>query len=118
MEYSVLRQVMLESNVRLHILINDDFVFEKQRLAKIFYGMDSTHAFTKKDFRELKGDRDLRRQAKLPKSMIAYCAPLALETNGIIIFSFLGSSFTSQLLGPWEHSVAQLKSPFPVVNSA
>lgn len=84
-EYSVLRQIMLENNIYLHLLINDNFGFEKQRLAKIFYGMDKDYAFTKKDFPELKGDYDFRQQVKLPKNMVAYCAPLALETNGMFL---------------------------------
>lgn len=62
--------------------MNNEFSFDKQRIAKIFYGIDGQKAFTKKDFKDLQGDSDLRRQAKLPKSVIGYCAPLALETNG------------------------------------
>lgn len=62
--------------------MNNEFSFEKQRVAKIFYGLDGKKAFTKKDFKVLIGDSDLRRQATLPKTIMGYCAPLALETNG------------------------------------
>lgn len=62
--------------------MNSEFSFEKQRIGKIFFGMDWKRAFTKKDFKNMQGDSDLRRQAKLPKSIMGYCAPLALETNG------------------------------------
>lgn len=82
MEYSVLRQVLIEANVKLHILMNSEFTFEKQKVARIFFGLDGEKAFTKKDFKSLQGDSALRRQAKLPKSIMGYCTPLALETNG------------------------------------
>ena len=81
-EYSALREVLLDGNVKLHILMNNEFIFEKQKVAKIFYGIDGKKAYTKKDFKTMRGDNDLRRQAKLPKTIMGYCAPLALETNG------------------------------------
>jgi hypothetical protein len=45
-------------------------------------GMDGSTAYTKKDLKGLKGSSELRRQVKLPKVMLGYCTPLALETNG------------------------------------
>lgn len=45
-------------------------------------GLDVEAAYTKNDFKAFKGDRDLLRQVKLTKSMLGYCTPLALETNG------------------------------------
>lgn len=68
----------------LHILMDGDFNFKKQRLNKIFYGLDATKSYTRKDAKALTGDVDLRRQVKLPKSALGYCTPLSLETNGTI----------------------------------
>jgi hypothetical protein len=45
-------------------------------------GMDGLTAYTKKDVKTLIGSTELRRQVKLPKAMLGYCTPLALETNG------------------------------------
>ena len=45
-------------------------------------GMDRSTAYTKNDLKVLKGSSELRRQVKLPKVMLGYCTPLALETNG------------------------------------
>ncbi|XP_066998183.2 uncharacterized protein Apoltp [Anabrus simplex] len=90
LDYSVLHQVLLESDIKLHILMNDDFKFDKPRIQKIFYGMDGETAYTKKDVKSLKGDSDLRRQVKLPKSKLGFCTALALETNGTV--------FTAKLL--------------------
>jgi hypothetical protein len=45
-------------------------------------GMDGLTAYTKKDVKTLIGSTELRRQIKLPKAMLGYCTPLALETNG------------------------------------
>jgi len=83
-DYTVLHQVLLESDITLHILMNDDFIFEKNRMNKIFYGMDRSTAYTKNDLKILKGSSELRRQVKLPKVVLGYCTPLALETNGTV----------------------------------
>lgn len=45
-------------------------------------GVDRTLAYTKKDARNLVGDANLRRQVRLPKVELGFCASLALETNG------------------------------------
>ncbi|PNF28889.1 hypothetical protein B7P43_G03854 [Cryptotermes secundus] len=83
-DYTVLHQALVENDITLHILMNDEFIFEKDRLNKIFYGMDGLTAYTKKDVKSLKGSTELRRQVKLPKAMLGYCTPLALETNGTV----------------------------------
>ena len=47
--------------------------------------MDKEVAFTKFDGEKegpLRGNANLRRQVKLSKSTLGYCAPLALQTNG------------------------------------
>ncbi|EZA49996.1 Apolipophorins [Ooceraea biroi] len=84
LEYSVLHQVLLEHDIALHILMDGDFHFEKEKISKIFYGLDATKSYTRKDARELIGDVDLRRQVKLSKHVLGYCTPLSLETNGTI----------------------------------
>ncbi|PSN49824.1 hypothetical protein C0J52_08839 [Blattella germanica] len=76
--------VLIENDITLHILMNDDFRFEKDRVNKIFYGMDRGTAYTKKDSKVFTGSSELRRQVKIPKAMLGYCTPLALETNGTI----------------------------------
>lgn len=46
-------------------------------------GLDATTGFTPKEVKgRLVGDADLRRQARLSKSLLGVCAPIALETNG------------------------------------
>ncbi|KZC12617.1 Vitellogenin, partial [Dufourea novaeangliae] len=84
LDYTVLHEALLEHDVTLHILMDGDFEFEKERLNKIFYGLDATKSYTKKDSRSLIGDVDLRRQVKLSKSALGYCTPLSLEINGTI----------------------------------
>ena len=84
LDYSVLHQVLLEHDITLHILMDGDFQFDKGRLSKIFYGLDASKSYTKKDSRTLMGDVDLRKQVKLPKSALGYCTPLSLESNGTI----------------------------------
>lgn len=64
--------------------MDGEFQFNKTRLNKMFYGLDATKSYTKKDSRTLMGDVDLRRQVKLPKSALGYCTPLSLESNGTI----------------------------------
>ncbi|XP_025074116.1 uncharacterized protein LOC105427375 [Pogonomyrmex barbatus] len=84
LEYSVLHQILLERDITLHILMDGDFEFEKEKISKIFYGLDAAKSYTKKDSRMLIGDVDLRRQVKLSKTILGYCIPLSLETNGTI----------------------------------
>ncbi|XP_014467442.1 PREDICTED: uncharacterized protein LOC106740686 [Dinoponera quadriceps] len=84
LEYSVLHQVLLEHDITLHILMDGDFQFDKEKVSKIFYGLDARKSYTEKDARVLVGDVDLRRQVKLSKNALGYCTPLSLETNGTI----------------------------------
>ncbi|XP_066586148.1 uncharacterized protein Apoltp [Prorops nasuta] len=84
LDYSVLHQVLLEHDVTLHILMDGDFQFEKERMNKILFGLDASKSYTKKDARALVGDVELRRQVKLSKSALGYCTPLSLESNGTI----------------------------------
>ncbi|XP_024085563.1 apolipophorins [Cimex lectularius] len=91
-EYGVLSQEFIEKNITLHVLMNTDFNFQKFGISKIFYGLDSERAYTKTDYQ---GDMELRSQIKLTKSMMGYCTPLALETNGTI---FTGKRMGSENL--------------------
>lgn len=85
LDYSVLYHALQERGITLHILMDGDFQLEKTgRMNKIFYGLDATRSYTKRDARQLVGDVELRRHVKLSRSALGYCAPLALETNGTI----------------------------------
>jgi hypothetical protein len=84
LDYASLHQLLLESDVTLHILMNEEFSLPKMQDNKIPFGIDSTAAYTKKAIRGLIGDVALRKQVGLPKSTLGYCAPLALETNGTV----------------------------------
>lgn len=79
-----MHQLLREYDFRLHILMNSEFVFQKARITKIFYGIDVSNSYTNKDVKELKGDHGLRRQVKLPKADLGFCTSLALESNGTI----------------------------------
>lgn len=112
-----MHQVLLEQGITLHILIHDDFEFEKERLNKIFFGMDANKAYTKKDSRVLVGQSDLRRQVKLPKNMMGFCSPLALETNGTLFTSnklrFEKPSGIKKFINVFTKRVALTAQPFP-----
>ena len=92
----MLYHALQERGITLHILMDGDFQFEKGRLNKIFYGLDASRSYTKKDSRILQGDVELRRQVKLSKSALGYCTPLSLETNGTI---FSGNKLRDTKLG-------------------
>nr|CAD7432412.1 unnamed protein product [Timema monikensis] len=81
LDYTVLHQVLLENDIKLHILMNEVFRVDKDRVNKMFYGIDSINAYTKKDFKNLKGSTELRRQVRLPKAHLGFCIPLAMESN-------------------------------------
>ncbi|XP_058800590.1 uncharacterized protein LOC131669586 [Phymastichus coffea] len=92
LDYSVLYHALQERGITLHVLMPGEFQFERDaagsasmtRLSKLFYGLDASLSYTKKDWRMLSGNPELRRQVKLSRSKLGYCAPLALETNGTI----------------------------------
>jgi hypothetical protein len=75
-------QLMLEDGIKLHILMDYPFTFDKDRISKMFYGMDRRYAYSKKDLRELTRDTDLWKQVRLPKPYLGVCTSVALETNG------------------------------------
>uniref|UniRef100_A0A182M2K1 Vitellogenin domain-containing protein n=1 Tax=Anopheles culicifacies TaxID=139723 RepID=A0A182M2K1_9DIPT len=84
LDFSSLAQLLVENDIKLHILADHDLSFQKSRVSRLFYGMDSQLAYTKKDVKQLKGDRELRRQIRLPKQTLGECIALALETDGSI----------------------------------
>uniref|UniRef100_A0A1Y1LL77 Vitellogenin domain-containing protein n=1 Tax=Photinus pyralis TaxID=7054 RepID=A0A1Y1LL77_PHOPY len=84
LDYAILHQLLIENDITLHILMNEEFRFQKSRVNKIFFGMDGTRAFTKNDVRELKGDSDLLGQVRKPKSTLGVCMSFARDTNGSI----------------------------------
>lgn len=72
--------------------MDKEFVFDKARLTRIFFGMDREYAYPKRDLKDFKGDAELRKQVRLPKEDLGLCTPLAIETNG--------SVFTARKLRP------------------
>ncbi|XP_075219817.1 apolipoprotein lipid transfer particle isoform X2 [Lycorma delicatula] len=117
LDYSVLHEVLTEKNAVLHILMNSDFVYEKLKMSKIFYGVDAEAAYTKNDFKaaDVKGDFDLRKQIKLTKTTLGYCTPLAFETNGTIFsakkLESENSNFVKKFISVFTRRVA--KTAFP-----
>lgn len=85
LDYSAVMQLLLENGIKLHVLMDGDFSFDKSRLNKIYFGIDSYYAYSKKDLKELIGDTEARKQIRLPKQSLGICAPLAIETDGIKI---------------------------------
>lgn len=79
--------------------------------------MDRHNAFSRNDLKDLRGDTELRKQMKIPKTELGICAPLAIETNGTV--------FTAMKLRPDKHNpikklttsfakrVALTAAPFP-----
>ncbi|XP_049881187.1 uncharacterized protein LOC126377497 [Pectinophora gossypiella] len=93
LDYSTIHHNLMENSVTLHILMDDDFTLAKKRAAKYLFGIDSTLAYTNKDYERLVGDAALRKQVKLPKEKLSVCTSLALETNGTI---FAGSKLQGE----------------------
>ncbi|GLH12107.1 Apolipophorins, partial [Gryllus bimaculatus] len=117
LDYSVLHQVLLERGIQLHILMNDEFRFQKQKAQKNFYGMDRDNAYTNKDIKDLKGDSDLKRQVLLPKSKLGVCTALALETNGTVFTAkrLQGDkkNVVKKFVTVFAKRVAQTADPYP-----
>ncbi|XP_050082628.1 uncharacterized protein LOC126569520 [Anopheles aquasalis] len=84
LDYSSVLQQLLENDIKLHILAHHEPSFNKTRVTRLYYGMDSRLVYTKKDVKELKGDSELRQQIRLPKASLGECVALAMETNGSV----------------------------------
>ncbi|XP_060807756.1 uncharacterized protein LOC106135284 [Amyelois transitella] len=85
MDYSTISHNLMENSVTLHILMDGDFTLSKKRAAKYLFGIDTTLAYTNKDYERVVGDAALRKQVRLPKERLGVCTSLALETNGTIL---------------------------------
>ncbi|XP_049847119.1 uncharacterized protein LOC126299332 [Schistocerca gregaria] len=116
LDYSALHQGLLDHGITLHILMNEEFRFEKPRLQKILYGIDGKTAFTKNDVKNLKGDKGLRRQVKLPKTLLGVCTALALETNGSVFMAkkleMEKKNFVKKYLNVFSKRVVSSAAPF------
>lgn len=84
LDFSSIVQLLIEYDIKLHILADHELSFNKTRVSRLFYGMDSRVAYTKKDVKELIGDEELRKQIRLPKVTLGECIALAMETNGSV----------------------------------
>lgn len=77
--------------------------------------MDYDYGYTKKDGRILKGDKDLRKQVKIPKSVLGLCIPLALETNGTIFtakkLEGVKNPSVKKFVAVWAKRVAKTSLP-------
>lgn len=82
LDYAILHQLLLENDIKMHILMNDDFQSSKSKVKTILYGIDQNLAFTRKDVENYSGDPAMKKQVKLPKSSLGICAPLAMEIQG------------------------------------
>ncbi|XP_035714331.1 apolipophorins isoform X2 [Folsomia candida] len=92
-DYADLYYSMVEKSATLHVFLDEPFPTDNKNLAKKIFGIDTGSVFTKADApslqsnnntRGLKANINSRRQVKVPKSLLGYCAPLALQTNGSI----------------------------------
>ncbi|KAJ8978166.1 hypothetical protein NQ317_004215 [Molorchus minor] len=83
-DYFTIHQLLSESAVSLHILMNEHFTMQKEREVKIPIGIDRRYAYTKKDVRGLIGDQQLRKSIFLPKPTLGLCLSLVMETNGTV----------------------------------
>ncbi|VVC30431.1 Hypothetical protein CINCED_3A001550 [Cinara cedri] len=82
LDYSTVSHVMTEKSIKLHVLMDKPFVMDKSRAGSSLFGLDADTAYTRNDFKVLKGDTGLRRQIKMSKNMLGYCTPIVLESNG------------------------------------
>ncbi|XP_050528812.1 uncharacterized protein LOC126898616 isoform X2 [Daktulosphaira vitifoliae] len=88
LDYTVISQIITEKSIKLHVLMNKQFVVEKSRTGNALIGVDAETAYTRNDFKTLKGDLSLRKQVKLTKTMLGYCTPIVLESNGSLFSNY------------------------------
>jgi hypothetical protein len=65
-------------------MMDHEFILDKPRIIKEYYGIDGEKVFTRKDLKSFTGDKEVRQQIRVPKSELGHCIPLAFETNGSI----------------------------------
>lgn len=80
-DYTSILQYMLEEGIRLHILADTVFDFEREHKLRHFFGLDRNMIYSKR-FPE--GDVTTRLQTHIPKSNLGICTPLAVETEGSV----------------------------------
>ncbi|XP_065216942.1 uncharacterized protein Apoltp isoform X2 [Planococcus citri] len=97
LDYSVLHHAMIERSIILHILMNETFPSEKRDAGKVLFGLDGFTAYTKEDHKSFRGDHEMRKSIKLTKSLLGYCIPLALESNGTLFAAKYLSENTSMM---------------------
>lgn len=64
--------------------MNGTFETKKPRNENKIFGFDSTHAYTNSYLKDDNGNKELRSEIILPKSILGYCMVWALETNGTV----------------------------------
>jgi len=82
--YPEIQQVLLQKDIRLHVLMQEEFRMKgKESKAGVIFGADKDGVFTKKSMSsaELVGDATLARFVQLPKDI---CVPLTEETDGSV----------------------------------
>ncbi|XP_060856834.1 uncharacterized protein LOC132934536 [Metopolophium dirhodum] len=87
LDYSVINHIITEKSIKLHVLMDKPFILDKSRAGSSLFGVDADTAYTRNDFKVLKGDASLRKQVKLTKNMLGYCTPIVLESNGSLFTS-------------------------------
>ncbi|XP_017471465.1 PREDICTED: uncharacterized protein LOC108362829 [Rhagoletis zephyria] len=80
-DFSSILQYMNEEGVRLHILTNTEFTFDKQRKMRNFFGFDKHFVYS---HRFPEGESETRHILQISRSGLGICTPLALETGGSI----------------------------------
>ncbi|XP_025406452.1 uncharacterized protein LOC112680523 [Sipha flava] len=86
LDYSVINHIITEKSIKLHVLMDKPFVMDKSRSGSSLFGIDAETAYTRNDYKALKGDMGLRKQVKL-KNTLGLCTPLVLESNGSLFTS-------------------------------
>lgn len=84
---------VIEKKIKINGVLQNDVpavycwsIFHGAHMSLFFFfhktGIDAETAYTRNDFKTLKGDVGLRKQVKLTKTMLGYCTPIVLESNG------------------------------------
>jgi len=106
--------LLIENDIKLHLLQPLDLVVKRSQEDKNVYGFDTDEVFTVRNIRNPQGDRELRRQLAMPKD---FCTPLALETNGTVfdLKKMINSQSTEikQFVDIFAHRVAATAQPSP-----
>lgn len=106
----MLQHAMMEKSITLHVLMDEQFPVNKTVISgKTLFGsyatrtwpsqvikylahfdhvfvsgLDGYTAYTKNDHKTLKGDSELKSEIKITKTLLGYCPPLALGSNGTL----------------------------------